>query len=1438
MEKQAWLKTSKVRYAIIGILFGLCFPIIATIVEITTQQLPWALGSILSAQASTSPLLYIIDTAPFFLGLFALFAGIRQDALSRENDERQRIEKELRSISVELEDRFRRKTEELLKTNTTLKREIPERKRAEEELKVLFEIGNLINETGDLDELLAGIHLSVKKVMYAENFFIALYDADTDLVSFPYFADQHDPTPPPKASGRGFTEYVLRAGKPLLMTPEIFNELLASKEVELIGTPPHSWLGVPLFIQSEPIGVLVVQSYEEGIKYSSSDKDLLVAMANQAAVVIERKRAEEHLRETGKRLQDIVLSSADWIWEVDNKGRYTFASEKTKQILGYDPEEIIGKTPFDLMPKEEAERIGVIFNEIASKKMPIYDLENWNLTKAGKKVCLLTNGMPIINDEGELIGYRGVDKDITERKLTESRLERINDLKEELLRPCEINEKLKSITDGIVEIFDADFARIWITKQGDLCEKGCFHAEIKKGPHVCRQKDKCLTLMASSGRYTHIDGEIHRRVPFGCYKIGRVAAGDDTRFLTNDVINDPRVHDHEWAKGLGLVSFVGYRLLSEAGQHIGVLALFSKHKISAEEDALLEDLAHTTSRVVQTAEMLQSLRQSEESNRQLIESMNDGLAIQDTQGVITYANKVICRILGRFEKEIVGHHYSDFLNEENQRIIEVETEKRKKGVLGTYDLSWTRKDGTQVPTLVSPAALMDAEGKFTGSFAIITDITERKELEDSIQEANEFKEQILATAGTAIFTVNTDMHITSVNEELCEITGFAEDELVGKHCHILRGEPCMQECGLFNPDRKDPIFRVQCTIKTKEGEKLTILKNASLIHDERGRVTFGVESLLDVTEMIRSTEAVEEANSDLLETNEQLANAIDYAKEMALQAELSSAAKSEFLANMSHEIRTPLNGILGFAQLLQEDESLNSEQLDYVNTVYNSGSALLSLINDILDFSKIEAGKLDLEIMDFDLRTTIESVGDLLSPKAYEKELELYCYAEPDVSTLLQGDPGRLRQVFLNIMGNAIKFTETGEVVLLAKHVSSQDDETVIMFEISDTGIGIPEDRIKAIFESFTQADGSTTRKFGGTGLGLTISRKLVEMMGGELNVQSEAGKGSTFAFTAKFKQQEVQAKAPLSIETSNLKGIKTLIVDDSSTNRRFLKQTLTNWQMKPNVANSSENALSMIEKAYDTEQQFDLCIINGYMPRMDGFELASQLKGDVKHSGVDIIMLTSTGQRGDAARCKKLGIVGYLTKPVKYSDLHDVISLAYGESHQASKDSALLTSHLVRENRKRYNILVAEDNPVNQRLAIRLLEKHGHRVTVANNGREAVEMFKKLTPGGIDVILMDVQMPEMDGYEATISIRNLEKETGAHIPIIALTAHAMKGDRERCLHVGMDSVITKPIKTKVLYEVIEDTANSLQDDGVGEVIGTEAGKESLLEEEVGELVV
>jgi PAS domain S-box-containing protein len=668
-----------------------------------------------------------------------------------------------------------------------------------------------------------------------------------------------------------------------------------------------------------------------------------------------------------------------------------------------------------------------------------------------------------------------------------------------------------------------------------------------------------------------------------------------------------------------------------------------------------------------------------------------------------------------------------------------------------------------------------------------TEVNERTRAELHLQYSLKELKDLESALDQHCIVARTDRRgtITFVNEKFCSISRYSREELVGMDHRIVNSgfHPKEFIADLWRTIRSGQVWKGDLKNRAKDGSIYWVGTTIVPFCDAENKPRQYIAIRSDIT-------AIKSVEEDLRAAKE--------------AAEAASSAKSEFLANMSHEIRTPLNGVMGMTDLALGTE-LTPEQREYLDTVKMSADSLLTVINDILDFSKIEAGKIDLETIDFNLRDCLETSLKTLAIRADQKGLELLCEVAPELPELVRGDAGRLRQILINLAGNAIKFTEKGEVVLKVQVEESDAQGLKLRFTVTDTGIGIPKEKLQAIFDPFSQADTSTTRMYGGTGLGLTISSRLVDMMGGRIWVESEVGGGSKFHFTARLGTAEAkaisaEAIAPLDV----LRTAKVLVVDDNPTNRRILEGMLGRWEMKSSSAENGVDALTKLSEAQETGEPFTLILMDMHMPSMDGFELIEKIRKRPGASAATIMMLTSAGHRGDAARCQELGVAAYLLKPIRQSELREAIGRVLGVRERVGA-IPLITRYSLQDAGApiaSLHILLAEDNPVNQLLARRLLEKRGHSVVVAENGQGALEALEKEE---FDLVFMDVQMPVMDGFEATAAIRKKEEPGGVHLPIVALTAHAMKGDREKCLAGGMDGYLTKPIRPQELDEVLRE---------------------------------
>ena len=639
---------------------------------------------------------------------------------------------------------------------------------------------------------------------------------------------------------------------------------------------------------------------------------------------------------------------------------------------------------------------------------------------------------------------------------------------------------------------------------------------------------------------------------------------------------------------------------------------------------------------------------------------------------------------------------------------------------------------------------------------------------------------ILEGIGDGYYEVDLEGFLTLFNGPFCRISGYPEDELRGKNFRELSDDRNVRK--VFGRFKKVyatgvPSIGFVWEMIRKDSTKRLVEISMSLMTDSKGGKTGFRGIARDVTKRKQDEEAWKKAKE---------------------KAEAANQAKSVFLASMSHEIRTPMNGIIGMTDLTL-GTNLNKEQREYLTMVKTSANSLLGLLNDLLDLAKIESGKIELEKIDFDLRTTLEHAIQTVMTRATEAGLDLVCRLDPEVPTALIGDPSRLRQILVNLLGNAVKFTEKGRVAVEVKTEKEEDSSLLLHFSVSDTGIGIPPEKLNTIFESFRQADGSISRNYQGTGLGLSISKELVGLMGGDMWVESDLGKGSTFHFTVYYELSKKDENETFVLKEKDLSGLQVLILDNNATSPLILHEMISSWGLQPTEVADGKQALTELERAHRAGQPYQLLLLDLEMSESDGFKVAERIREDPRHSDLEIILITSLGMKGDAERCKEIGINGYFVKPVKESELLAGIMLV--ASRPLAQKESIITRHTVEDAKRRLKILLVEDNVVNQKLAAKMLENRGHHVHIASNGQKAIDA---LTRECYDLVLMDIQMSEMDGLEATGRIREREKQEGSHIPIVAMTAHAMKGDKERCLAAGMDDYLSKPIIASDLFDMID----------------------------------
>ncbi len=946
-----------------------------------------------------------------------------------------------------------------------------------------------------------------------------------------------------------------------------------------------------------------------------------------AAKLLERTKSAENANLV---LQTIIDCMSDWVWEVDAEGRYTYCSPKVEQHLGYRPDEMLGKAFHDFMNDEEAQRTRIAFRESAKQKLQIKNYENRFIAKDDRNVLFITSAVPILDEAGDLIGYRGVDTDITERRQMEENL-RISE------------ERYRLITENVADL-------IW--------------------------------TMGIDGRFTYVSPSV-------------------TKLL-------------------------GYNTPAEFMQ----------------------------------------------------QSIDD----------------ILCPDSLPIAKELMAKNIADAKAGLSIPTFHIELEQR-------------HKSGSAIWTDITVNSRYDSNGDFQEVIGVTHDISEQKQREAEIKRQSGLINALLDSIPDLIFFKDNNGVCLGCNPSFAEFIGKSRDEIVG-----------CTEYDFFDKEIADAFRdndkRMLELGKTRHNEEWFTYPDGRkiLVHTAKSPYLGQDGTLIGLIGISRDI-----TDRKLAEENLLIANA---------QADAANHAKSEFLANMSHEIRTPMNGIIGMTGLLL-DTNLDDEQRHYVGIVRSSGESLLGLINDILDFSKIEAKKLDLETLDFDVLNLLDDFVVTLAVRAHEKGLELLCAADLNIPTLLQGDPGRLRQILTNLAGNAIKFTHHGEIAVRVKLIENNEDNVLLRFAVQDTGIGISKENLGLIFSDFTQADASTTRQYGGTGLGLSIAKQLSELMGGEVGVESEVGKGSEFWFTARLKKQpdggQVEALPP-----PDLSNIRALIVDDNATNREILLAQLTSWGMLPALAPDGPAALEALLKAQDEGNPFRIAVIDMQMPGMNGETLGLAVKSDAHIADTHLVMLTSMGIKTDFRRLKEIGFDAYLNKPARRKELKTALSrvLAKGGAAQSQSVEPHGSTHdivgLFAGSKAR--ILLAEDNIVNQQVALGILKKLGLRADVVANG---VEVIKSMEILPYDLILMDVQMPVMNGLEATRRIREIEEKrvllsadgnisqsVKSNVPIIAMTAHAIQGHREQFLAAGMNDYVSKPVSPQELADLLRKWLPKDQDEG------------------------
>jgi PAS domain S-box-containing protein len=1123
--------------------------------------------------------------------------------------------------------------------------------------------------------------------------------------------------------------------------------------------------------------------------------------------VTERKEAEEALRKSEERYRLVALASNEAIWDSDilaNRQTWDGAFQDT---FGY-PQELVTSEAWwkEHVHPDDRQRVFAGIEAALARGGETWTHEYRFRRADGTYATVVDRAMVVRDEGGRPVRMIGSMMDVTERRRVEERVRR----SEAELRA------LFSAMDDIILVLDDEGRYVEIAPTNPSLLYRPSEELLGKTLH------EVMPAEEADGFLSYIRQALATRESLDLEY--RMLIGEEEIWFAATV---SPLRDNQ-------VIFVARDITARRTAERNLRELNeSLERRVAERTAQLQDA-------------IEEVRRSEERYGLVVAASNDGIFDWDPATGMIYWNDRLHEIAGLSRHEFVPtlDNFFELVHPEDRAPMQDNLLSRLRAGSDFFAEYRLRHSSGEYRFCETRGRFQrDADGNPVRMAGSVSDVTERRRAAEALRQSEERYRSLFRDNPDGVYSLDLSGVFTTANPASEGVTGHPVEELIGMSLlDLIVPEDRERATERLRAARSGTPQSYEVAITRRSGERVEIAMTQLPI--QVGGEIVGVYGIAkDITARKRAEAEIRELNESLearvVRRTEELQNTVAELETLGVElerardaAEAASRAKTNFLANMSHEIRTPMNGVIGMTELLL-DTDLSEEQREYADTVRLSGESLLRIINDILDFSKIEAGAMRMESINFDLRSEVEEVVYLLAERAYARGLELVGFVEPEVPTALRGDPFRLRQILTNLIGNAIKFTREGEVGVRASLQEESEEAVTVLFEVRDTGIGLSPGQIEGLFESFSQADESTTRRYGGTGLGLAISRQLAELMGGEIGVESEEGRGSTFWFTARLRRQPEHDPLVMN-PRSDLRGLRVLIVDDNDTNRSILERQTASWGMMPTVAVSGAEALALMRSAARDEAPYDVCLFDVQMPGMDGMRLSSAVKDDPVLSATRIVVLTSMGQRGDGARAAEIGISAYLTKPVRQAELFDCLVTVMGVPGRAAGGYApdpeeadagtvpLITRHNLREvaGRDRLKLLVAEDNPVNRKVAVRMLEKLGYRADVAANGREAVQA---LSHTAYDAVLMDIQMPEMDGYEATAEIRRRERtaaESGApenaaasgrsssmdgrRTPVIAMTANAMEGDREKALAAGMDDYVTKPINAADLSNLLD----------------------------------
>lgn len=1107
------------------------------------------------------------------------------------------------------------------------------------------------------------------------------------------------------------------------------------------------------------------------------------------------------------RLSDEILAYAfegsgigAWEWDADtNRVRF---SDGWKELLGYTCDEVGGSLDDcvpPVHPDERSQFMATVQRHIRGE-IWIGTNEHRMRCKDGSHKWVLDKAT-IMSRTADGIPRRvlGLCIDITERKRLEQRLTIQHEVANALAVASGLDDALSSILQPVCEALGWTEGLLWV---------------VDESAQTLRCRSIWITPVAASDDF----GAASRRMTFlkGVGLPGRVWANATPEWIS-DVTRDQNFPRTALATRAGYHTAAAFPVTS-SGCVYAVLEFYHP-EVMPKDSAILITLQAVANQLSQFC----ARKRTEEENlkREALVSLmlNTGpgcIKRVAADGTLLHMNPAGLHIIEAcHEQDVIGRCMFDLVVPEHRASFIDMHQAVIKGASRTLQFEIHGFKGTRRWMETFAVPFLNPVTGHNEHLAVTHDITTRKQAEEALRASEARLRLTLDVATDGLWDWNLTTKQAFYSPSWIRLLGLEDQDIPLNNVYDWKNRvhpddrPWVEQALNEHLEGRTPGFAVEHRVRHRSGEwKWFAMRGKVVQRDEQDRPLRMMGTMIDITDRKVSEAALMQAARDLEQKNAELAVARDNALEAA-------KIKAEFLATMSHEIRTPMNGVIGMTGLLL-DTPLTPDQREYAETVRLSGEHLLDIINDILDFSKIEAGKLDLEELDFDLHTTMDEAIGLLGDRAYGKGLELTCLVQAGVPTALRGDPGRLRQILMNLIGNAIKFTEQGEVVVTVSLADEPSVEAVptnvscrtLRFEVSDTGVGMTPEQQAKLFQPFTQADGSTTRRYGGTGLGLSICKQLVEMMGGQIGVTSTVGAGSVFWFTVRVLLQSERAEQ-IARASAPLQGRRMLIVDDHATNRRVLEQSLRGHGVLCESAESGHQALDRLRDAAGRQTPFDIAILDMQMPGMDGLEVARRIKADPVLQDTRLVLLTSVGRRGDAKTAQEAGIAAYLTKPIRHSLLYECLSLVLGRTPDgvtspSQTGAPIVTRHSMSETlmQARPLVLVVEDNPVNQKVAANMIEKLGYRVNVAANGQEAVDSLAHIPYG---LVLMDCQMPELDGFEATRVIRSREESlrqaggTPTHVPIVAMTANAMAEDRERCLAAGMDDFLSKPVTSKSL---------------------------------------